>query len=168
MLKYISQDVNYLSFFGSTGVKTMTRKSLIKWGECTKSRSWSYFTQSHGLLHKNLVAAVCFSTGVVLRVALCGQDSHSLGEGGAEQTERRGVGKAGVVLREFCLDTNLTAVKERGNFSGFFNEWSLPPAKTTRSPPLDFLVVVERRDLSAVILLFSGLSYFPSFWHYCL
>lgn len=64
------------------------------------------------------------------------------GRSGAERPgradgERKGLVKLELCCEGFCLDTNLTTEKERGNF--FFNEWSLPPAKTTRSPPLEFL-----------------------------
>lgn len=81
-----------------------------------------------------------FSTGVVLRVALCGQDCRRRGEGGAEESGRAGGEEEELESSTFffCLDTNLTTVKERRNFSGSFffcfNEWSLPPAKTTCSP----------------------------------
>lgn len=44
--------------------------------------------KSHELLHQDLLATLSFSTGVVLLVALCGQDSHWFGEGGAEQSGR--------------------------------------------------------------------------------
>lgn len=66
------------------------------------------------------------------------------------------------MLQGFCLDTNLTTVKKRGNFSGFFNEWSLPPAKTTPALLRRFFFLkrqsehflVECRNLSAVISVF--------------
>lgn len=117
----------------------------------------------------NLVAALWFSTRVVLCVALCGQDSQQIGEGGAEQLGRTNgeekTWKAWVVLQGFCSDTNLTTEKERGNFSGFFNEWSLPPAKTTCSPPLELLLKRQPEHFSVncsdLLQLWS-----LSFWYF--
>lgn len=103
-------------------------------------------------------------------MALCGQDCQPFAEGGAEQAgcapqrdrQRKGLVKLELLLQGFRLDTNLTTQKEQGNFSGsfFFYEWSLPPAKTTCSPPLEVMPFFKMQSSECRALLLAFLLIF--------